>query len=839
MFRAREIERGAEIQRGAMRILAVDDNRENLYLLETLLKGCGYEVGSATNGAEALEKLHIEGFDMVISDILMPVMDGFQLCMKLKADDRLKAIPFIMYTASYSDEKDEELAWRLGADKFVRKPMEPDKFIKVIDGVAWGSEKGEISSRLKGKREKSAQDEEKEALKLYSERLVSRLERKTLELEREVAERKRLEKALLESEGRYRAIFDNPLNLVNICNEQGVFLDANELAIERLGFTQDDLGKTTIQDIIHTDDLPTALQAMAEVLDKGYMDKAVQMRMVAKSGETIWLDVYASEIEPSEGTRRAMVYGRDITESKRAEESLRESEEKHRLLTEYAVDVIWTMDMSLRTTYVSPSVMRQRGYTVEEAMAQTMEEMMPPSFAEKTRQVLQDEITLERGGQEDPNRQHRLEVMLYCKDESTIWAEINVAFIRNSVGQAIGILGVVRDISERKQAEDEVIEREIELETMLNNARDMIVFSDPAGAAVNINDRVWDTLGYYPAEIIGHSFLEVGVFDPDESSKMSDLFTRSAGGSTVGASLLELEAKHKDGHKVPVEVSTRSIKRADGEIEGFLSIMRNIAERKKAEEELARVKQEKDAQIIQSAKLASLGEMAAGIAHEINQPLNIIKLTTSGLQRLMKKGKTIDQETLVEELNSVDSQIERTRAIINHMRTFARRSADLRSEYVDINVPLRDCFKFVGEQLRLREIETDLDLAELPQVKGDSNKIEQVFLNIIGNARDAMDEFADSQGPDYKKVLKVQSFVEDGKAVVTFTDTGGGVPKEISDRILEPFFTTKDVGKGTGLGLSISYNIVKDFGGNLDFSVDDGVGTTFRVELPMAGSAQE
>jgi CheY-like chemotaxis protein len=112
-----------------MRILAVDDSRESLYLLETLLKGSGYEVGSAANAAEALEKLRAEGCDMAISDILMPFMDRFQLCMKLKEYDKLRAIPFILYTATCSDERDEELAWRLGADKFVRKPIDPGEFI--------------------------------------------------------------------------------------------------------------------------------------------------------------------------------------------------------------------------------------------------------------------------------------------------------------------------------------------------------------------------------------------------------------------------------------------------------------------------------------------------------------------------------------------------------------------------------------------------------------------------------------------------------------------------------------------------------------------------------------
>jgi len=169
-----------------MKILIVDDKEEDLYLLEALLKGKGYEVVSAINGAEALEKLRAEGFDMIIADILMPVMDGFRLCREVKRNEELKDIPFVFYTATYTDRKDEELALETGADKFIRKPIEPDKFIKIVQGVIEDVEKGKIKP-------KKPVLEEKEIFKLYSERLVKKMEKKMLDLEREITERKRAE----------------------------------------------------------------------------------------------------------------------------------------------------------------------------------------------------------------------------------------------------------------------------------------------------------------------------------------------------------------------------------------------------------------------------------------------------------------------------------------------------------------------------------------------------------------------------------------------------------------------------------------------------------------------
>jgi two-component system cell cycle sensor histidine kinase/response regulator CckA len=178
-----------------MKTLIVDDREEDLYLLETLLKGKGYDVVSASNGAQALEKLRSDNFGLIISDILMPVMDGFQLCREVKSDDDLKDIPLVFYTATYTDEKDEEFALQLGVDEFIRKPTEPDEIIKIIRGLA-----GDVRKAKVVRRRKPGLEDEKEVLELYSKRLVEKLEKKTLDLGREIDERKKAEEELRGSE---------------------------------------------------------------------------------------------------------------------------------------------------------------------------------------------------------------------------------------------------------------------------------------------------------------------------------------------------------------------------------------------------------------------------------------------------------------------------------------------------------------------------------------------------------------------------------------------------------------------------------------------------------------
>ena len=239
---------------------------------------------------------------------------------------------------------------------------------------------------------------------------------------------------------------------------------------------------------------------------------------------------------------------------------------------------------------------------------------------------------------------------------------------------------------------------------------------------------------------------------------------------------------------------------------------------------------QKEAQLIQASKLATLGEMAAGIAHELNQPLNVMKIGSDFLREMASKGKKISDEELDTVTEEISSQVDRASGIINHMREFAR-VAEVKTHKVGINKPIRDVFKILGEQLRLRQIELELDLEEdLPPIMADSNKLEQVFINLVTNARHAMEEKTSGS----TRLLKIRSFIDNGDVMVTVSDTGNGIPKDIIDRIFEPFFTTKKAGEGTGLGLSISYGIVKDYGGTFRVESEVGKGTTFELRFPAS-----
>lgn len=253
---------------------------------------------------------------------------------------------------------------------------------------------------------------------------------------------------------------------------------------------------------------------------------------------------------------------------------------------------------------------------------------------------------------------------------------------------------------------------------------------------------------------------------------------------------------------------------------------------------------EKDAQLIQSGKLATLGEMATGIAHEINQPLGGISLITQGLI-LAKLRDKLSDELLFEKLNAIVEQVDRINKIIGHLRTFARQS-DQTKTVIDIKKPLLDVFKLIGEQLNKRNITVDLNVEEdLPSVLADHNKLEQVFLNLIGNAMDAIGELervgrkvkVESEVLEWMKTLEkriaIRAYSDNESVIVEIIDSGLGIPKPIINKIFEPFFTTKEVGKGTGLGLSITYGIVKEFDGTIEVESEEMKGSKFIIKLPI------
>src|SRR6266850_5801221 len=275
-----------------------------------------------------------------------------------------------------------------------------------------------------------------------------------------------------------------------------------------------------------------------------------------------------------------------------------------------------------------------------------------------------------------------------------------------------------------------------------------------------------------------------------------------------------LQDSHKD--KLRLERSRKAMIHIMGDLR------ETTAEMGRREHEL----REKQEQLVQAAKLATLGELTTGVAHELNNPLNNIDLFIGNAVDLIELAVT-DKGRIVDQLRQAMQQVRKATEIISHLRTFGR-AAPASRELISLRQIIERSLSLMQEQLRLREIEVMVDLGpQEPVVSGNAIQLEQVFLNLLTNARDAV-----AESP--RKAIRISSAVGPGAVGVAFTDTGHGIPPALERRIFDPFFTTKEVGQGTGLGLSIAYGIIKEHGGTISVVSPPGQGATFYIHLPLA-----
>ena len=280
----------------------------------------------------------------------------------------------------------------------------------------------------------------------------------------------------------------------------------------------------------------------------------------------------------------------------------------------------------------------------------------------------------------------------------------------------------------------------------------------------------------------------------------------------------------------------------DGDISSVVVLVQDVTDREEARRQLAAAHEElkeKTGQIVQNEKMTALGELTASVAHELNQPLNVIKIIAQSLLRNI--GQINADEELKEDLQDIVGQVNKMAEIIDHMRVFSRKSAGEKKDNVDLNELFEGVFKFVGQQLENHRIEVKKDLAgDLANVAGDPIRIEQIFMNLITNARNVLDD-VDQQ----EKTIIVRTYnLEQNKSplhvnsvVAEVEDNGPGVPEDIRDKIFEPFFTTREPGKGTGLGLSVASEVIEEHDGKMELETEKGEYALFRVILPAQSRA--
>ncbi len=297
------------------KVLIVDDDEQILFMLQELLKGYEYSVVSASNGAEALEKARLDPPDIIISDILMPVMDGFTLCHEFKNDNLLKDIPFIICSSEYTDKTDESLAFKIGVDRFIRKSAAPDEFIKIVQEIVDDIKHGNKKAGTSTPKDK---DEQKEVFKLYSERLVNKLEQKMIDLEREVARRKKAEEEFTD-------IVETSLDGFYIVDSRTRFVYVNDAFCKIEGYSKEELLNMGIHDLEVIENHEDISQRVKKIITEG--SDRFETKHKRKDGKII--DVSISIKRKNQGSRFA-AFIRDITVSKQIELAIFQAEERER-----------------------------------------------------------------------------------------------------------------------------------------------------------------------------------------------------------------------------------------------------------------------------------------------------------------------------------------------------------------------------------------------------------------------------------------------------------------------------------------------------------------------------
>jgi PAS domain S-box-containing protein len=636
-----------------------------------------------------------------------------------------------------------------------------------------------------------------------------------LAISRDVTARKRAEAAVRASEEQYRAIFNASVDGMLLWDADHRIVDVNEVFLEMHGYRREELLGEARPVFI-----PGELQAQCETLLPEILAGKpchIEARSQRKDGKEFNVEIHGIPMR-YRGQPHVLVILRDITARREAEERLRASEERYRLLFEMESDAILLVDVeTLELRDANRAATELYGCSRDELLRMTATDISvePAETASAIRG--------HGGTMRIPLRRHRR------KDGTVFPVEISSNLLE--LGGRKILLAAIRDITERKRAEEKLRESEERYRLLFEMESDAIVVVDVETLQhLDVNRAAVELYGYSRQELLGLKSTDVSAEPEGTSTAMR------AGGALPGTGVVRVPLRHhrkKDGTVFPVEITANFFDLDGRRI--MVAAIRDITERRRAEGERGRL----EAQLRQAQKMEAIGHLTGGIAHDFNNILtSILGYIVLGEERQAdvgdaKLGRYLEQAKLA---------AQRARDLIQQMLTFSRGQ---RGERKALSLPplVQESVKLLRSTLPATiELATDLAHA-VPPVMMDPVQIEQVLLNLCINARDAMCGVGE---------IKVAvTLIDSGKATcascrqqvagrfveLAVYDSGPGIPADVMDRMFEPFFTTKEVGRGSGMGLAMVHGIVHDHGGHIVVDTSPETGTVFRLRFAAAGAA--
>lgn len=618
----------------------------------------------------------------------------------------------------------------------------------------------------------------------------------------------------LEVEERFEHLFrNNPALMALQDMEEQKFLDVNDAFLKVLGYTRVEIiGRTPLE--IGLIPSPEQQMAMAAKLWRDGILTDTELQVRHKEGK-ILDGIFSGEVIANRGKNYFLTVMIDITKRKLMEKELHDSLESQKKSQEISHVGSWQMNLNTGKVSWSDEMYKIFGYERNGQDENMMDAFASAIFPEDKKNV---EERMEATFKDGICRS--MDYRIVRKDGKIRWVFARGEPLRDKEGQVVAHHGILQDLTEQKQHEFALKESETMYRTLLNASPESILIMDMKGVITEISDITHKIFGTEnKKEFVGVNFFN--FVPPDELKRFKEILQKTQIEGLVQN--VEMFLLTKDHSRFICELSTTLIQEANGEPKAYMAIVRDISLRRKIEQ-----------QLIRSERMVSLGEMASAMAHEINQPLLSISLGIDNLFHKIEKKNVLNESYFRDKSEKIYQDVSRIGRIIDHVRTFSLDYEEFMSTSFDLNDSISNAISMISEQFKNQHIriikKLDKDISSLV---GNTYRFEQVILNILTNAKDALDEKTKRSKLSFKKTIHVLTFQKEQMIIVELKDNGCGIEPEILDRIMLPFFTTKETGKGTGIGLSISFGIIKEMNGTFEVESHPMVGSTFRIKFPI------